>query len=474
MKRNQEENQLTGAGGHKEPRIWLPYLETVIAFGIIALINWLWFSSDWGFLDIKPHPFWILVVAIPVMYGLYPGMFSGGVAFGLHTLFQATQASAHVDPTVPILMLTCAILTGEVRQRSRTHVRESMERSRSLETEMKDLSTRFTQSESARGLLQHRILSQTTTFASLYEVAKRLDTLVEAEIHSAVAEVTAKLLDAELVSVCSYQNGELEILATYPQNIASGISNECLTTSAVLRECLEKGETVSLRDVIPNLASDQLVHTPLAIAAPLLGRGGEVSGFILVEKISFSQFTRSSVTTTACIAKWSSQSLQTAQLFRETRESDIVDAMTGVYKSWYMSRRLGQEMARASKYAFPLSVAVLEIVRSKDISNEMMPQVLGRVGEVCRRELGSLDLLGRYNDGVSLMIIFPHRDRSEAATIVSALEQKVEAIGITPFGDKEPLTLICRVAGPESLSFEDENGDPAQVQIGEVFVDARL
>lgn len=443
MNRKEEENQHSGTGGYLEPHVWLPYLETVIAFGVIVLVNLFWFRSDWGFLDTKPHPFWILVIAVPVMYGLFPGLFAGIIALVAHTAFQVTETPVHLDLTVPALMLVCAVAAGEVRQRSLTRIRELTDLNLWLEAAMEDLSSRFTQSEKARALLHHRILGQTMTFANLYQVAKRLDTLDEAEIPPAAAEVTAKLLKAEIVSVCSYQNGKLKVLEIYPPNAASGVSNKSLTTSPVLKRCLEQGKTVSLHDVVPNLASDQLIPTPIAIAAPLLGRDSTVTGFILVEKIGFSHFTSTSVTTAAEIAQWTSHSLQTAELFRETREHNNGDDMAGMYR--ISPKRLGEEIARANTYGFPMSVAVLEIERSQEITKGMMSKVLSRVGEACRRELGPADLLGRHPDGVSFMIFYPHRDHAEADEVVAALVQKLEALGIRPFADEQPLRLTYRV-----------------------------
>ena len=425
---------------------WSPYLETLGALGVIVLINLLWFRDQWGFLETRPHPFWVVTVFIPIMYGLGPAVFSGLMSFGIHLLFQVTDSSFDFDPTPRVLMAAGALFIGVVRPRLETRVQTLRERNRSLETAVEDLATQFTQSEEARALLHRRMLGETFTFTNLYDVARRLETLEEGEIPGIAAEVTGKFLEATLVSVCFYDSGTLEVAAVYPPDAGSAATTDWLTSSAVLRECLGQTKTVSLRDVVLNTAPDQLSNAPLAIAAPLTGPREEVVGFILVEKIGFFQVTPTSVTPAATIARWTSQSLQASRRYQETRDRNIEDELTGAFGSTYTLKRLREEVERAKTFGFPLSVAVLEVARHDDVSADMMPNVLAVLGDVFRHNLGPTDLLGRHADGASFVIIFPHRHLNDADEVIDGLSREIEAFGFKPYVDDEPLRLTYRVS----------------------------
>ena len=206
------------------------------------------------------------------------------------------------------------------------------------------------------------------------------------------------------MSVCSYSDGKLEVLATYPVDQTSRVNDDLLTVSPVMRKSLASGQAVSLRDLVTSVPPDQLAREPVAIAAPILESQGEVRGFILAEKIGFFQFTPAALTTTSTIARWTSHSLQAAHLYHETKDRNIEDDLTGAYGSQYMLTRLQEEISRAEKFHFPLSVAVLDINRHSDLLPDSMPTVLAVLGDVFRHKLGSADLVGRHPDGVSLVI----------------------------------------------------------------------
>ena len=168
-----DQNQTSNETGTRTSVAWLPYIETLVVLGIMVGVNLLWFEDHWGYLDKKPHLFWIVVVLIPLQYGLVVGIFSGLAASAGHVLFQATQDSPHysfdfsdISYTVPVLMVLAAVVVGEGRQRGLSRYREVTERSKSLERAVEDLATQYTESEEAKALLQRRILTQTSTFTS--------------------------------------------------------------------------------------------------------------------------------------------------------------------------------------------------------------------------------------------------------------------------------------------------------------------
>ena len=448
-------------------RFLAPYLETLAAFGVIVLISHSAFTDQWGFLEVNPHPFWTIAILSGLLYGLTVGILGGALAAVGHIVLQASAtypdvglvpkhiAIGPLDWTfnslplvfdgvsyaVPVLLFIFALIVGEVRQRSFSRFQSLTTRSATLEDAVTNLATRFAETEEVKTALQRRILGQTLTFTSLYDLGKRLETLTEEDIPPAAAEVAAKALEAGVVSVASYGDGQLQVLAVYPPEAESQVADEWLAESPVLRKCLEEGKAASLQDLALDAAQGDASSVPLAIAAPLKDRAGSVVGFILVEKIGFFQFTPAALTTAQTIASWTSQSLQEARLFKETKDRNVEDDLTGAYGAQYTMKRLREEIDRAGVFGFPLSVAVLRIGRYYQIGPETMPNVLAVLGQVFSFKLGPMDLLGRHPDGHSFIVVFPHRSRGEADEVTMGLVDEVEGFGFMPFADEEPLKL---------------------------------
>jgi hypothetical protein len=366
------------AGGSRVRRILasiLPILETVGAFAAIILIQRLielppsdqvpQFARELEILGALPHPFWLVVVFIPLLYGSTLGLFAGSMAFGLHLAIRTSQISncllcppdllTPADLITPAMMLFVAVCVGALRQRSISRHSELTDRTRDLNETLAVLTKRLDQSEKACGILQQRIRRETLTFASLYELSNSLDVLEEAQVWQGTADVAAKLIGAASVSVWAYQDGGLHIRATCPKDAGSSITNDCLNTSPVLRQCLEDGKTVSIRDVVSSMASYEPPGVPVMIAAPLLARDGKVTGFIIVEKLHFSHLIPTAVTSTAILANWASRSLQDAQLFREMSDigvrNDLAAALRGNSDSDVSHQQVTRDLAAALEYS---------------------------------------------------------------------------------------------------------------------------
>src|SRR5215211_7049524 len=58
----------------------VPYAEIVIGLALLVALNVLVFPDHWGYLDIRPHPFWLIVIPVAVRYGRGPGYAAGLLA----------------------------------------------------------------------------------------------------------------------------------------------------------------------------------------------------------------------------------------------------------------------------------------------------------------------------------------------------------------------------------------------------------
>lgn len=106
------------------------------------------------------------------------------------------------------------------------------------------------------------------------------------------------------------------------------------------------------------------------------------------------------IATTAAIA------LQNARLYEEA----ITDGLTGLYHHKYFQFRIKEELARAKRYRYPLSMIMLDIDHFKEANDkhghQVGDQVLEELADTIKENLRLFDIVARYG-GEEFAILLP-------------------------------------------------------------------
>ena len=106
----------------------------------------------------------------------------------------------------------------------------------------------------------------------------------------------------------------------------------------------------------------------------------------------------------------------------------LIDPLTGAFNRRYLERRLSEEVIRAKRYGFVLSVFLLDIDHFKQVNDRYGHQVgdrvlagtTGIVGEMLR---GS-DFVARYG-GEEFLVVAPHTDIKGALTLAERVRVRI-------------------------------------------------
>ncbi len=129
-------------------------------------------------------------------------------------------------------------------------------------------------------------------------------------------------------------------------------------------------------------------------------------------------------------------------------ELAIIDRLTGVHNREYFMKRFIQEIDRANRYQFPLSVLMVDIDNFKAV-NDMLghPQgdaVLKIISKLIKKEIRAIDLLGRYG-GEEFILLLPETglgdDASSASGALLVAERIRKAVADEFQGLQKPLGL---------------------------------
>lgn len=132
----------------------------------------------------------------------------------------------------------------------------------------------------------------------------------------------------------------------------------------------------------------------------------------------------------------------------ETREKieklTFIDELTGAYNYRYLDQHLSEELRRAKRHGYPVSVIYFDFDKFKAVNDnfghDVGNVVLQRVADVARQSARGEDFVGRLRQGEPLLgrlggdeflMVLPYADKTGAVGAAERIKQNLDAIEIT-------------------------------------------
>jgi diguanylate cyclase (GGDEF)-like protein len=136
-------------------------------------------------------------------------------------------------------------------------------------------------------------------------------------------------------------------------------------------------------------------------------------------------------------------------LQRELAHHTTRDGLTALANRRHLLLRLDEEFSRARRYRTPLSLALFDVDRLKEV-NEAHGQAAGdavirRVGELIRDQVRHEDVMGRMGGDVFGVVLPGNRYRG-AATLANKIRTEAEGASISRSGVEIAIRLSCGIA----------------------------
>lgn len=164
--------------------------------------------------------------------------------------------------------------------------------------------------------------------------------------------------------------------------------------------------------------------------------------------------------------------LDNARLSQRLHELSTLDGLTRQLNHRVIYDRLTEELERARRYRYPLSVVLCDFDHFKEVNDTLGhlagDAVLREGAAVLRRCLRATDILGRYG-GEEFLAVLPQVDLDSARTAAERLRQGLEAHAVRlPAGGEARITASFGVAD------RDELGGPVTADLLVSLADRRL
>ncbi len=202
-------------------------------------------------------------------------------------------------------------------------------------------------------------------------------------------------------------------------------------------------------EVYPWVKSQDTAWAKSHLGAPILVEG-KIEGFFILLSAQKGFFTSDHAERLRGFADQAAIAIEKARLFEQLNELATTDPLTEISNRRYFFNQAEVELARAQRYAHPLTALMLDIDHFKRVNDTYGhgtgDQVLQGVAQRCQQMMRKNDLLGRYG-GEEFSILLPETNLADG-TIMG--ERLLQAISQQPFDTlRGPvyITISIGVAG---------------------------
>ena len=148
-------------------------------------------------------------------------------------------------------------------------------------------------------------------------------------------------------------------------------------------------------------------------------------------------------------------------LYSKLSQLAVTDGLTGLYNHRHFQGLLKHELARASRYAYPVGLLLLDIDHFKIFNDtyghQVGDEVLKAVANTINRNVRSTDAVARYG-GEEMTIILPHTTLDSAGYVAEKIRSAIENLKLQVEGKVVKITVSIGVA-----AFPDSAGEQSQL-----------
>lgn len=130
-------------------------------------------------------------------------------------------------------------------------------------------------------------------------------------------------------------------------------------------------------------------------------------------------------------------------------QGKITDSLTGIYNRRYLERRLTEEIARAQRYALPLSIFLLDIDHFKKVNAAYGrltgDHLLTHLARLLLEYVRESDEVSRYA-GDAMLVMAPNTSIHDAHLLAERIRQRVEIQPLLHAGSRETERVVIQIS----------------------------
>lgn len=346
------------------------YLYLIFTAGALILlwvVNITLYAENPGFITIAPHPYFIIVIFISALYGYAKAMVSVGIVsltyficlmihiVAVNESFSRFFQYSYFNPF--IIFLVFGTIIGMISDRYRKYLHDAGEELSKNNERLEELYNEIKILQTQNSNLKNKLLDEKELVTTLYNIAKKLNTLEFTGLYNAILEMLAEIIDAEKGAVFVIQGDKLLLCSS----IGYKSFEEPKIKQEILKNVIEKKSTLSLKDMD---SLQKKGKEDIFICGPLcLGSMGEVIGIVIIQELAFIKYTPLTLRMFSLICDWASVCIGNAHYLKRVKDSS---------EQKQVDEQLRQMMeALVSRYNGPFDFGIASDELTKQIESKI-------------------------------------------------------------------------------------------------------
>lgn len=365
------------------------------------------------FRDIRPHPFWFIVILVSVQYGVNEGLLAAvlaSIALIAGNLPEQTFGQDLYDYWIgiglrPALWVGTAQLLGQLRGRQIRERDVLQARLRQVEHKAEVITASFDELKRAKAALEARIARQFRTVITTYRAAQAMDVVDESRLAEGIDDLITAILAPRKFSIWTLTSAGFVVTRTHGWADDEPRARELTLDHAVSRHILGRGSSLSVsrRDDERILQGEGLLAGALADIDT-----GEIVGMLKIEDTAFLDFNLYTLENFNILCTWIGSALVRARRWQHIQRDRVSGTNAFLLSEEVLNRMLGLLESLGKRQGFSSSIMTIDTFDPDDAETQDSRTELSlAIGEAIRASFRASDLAfeSQRHDGRYLLLL---------------------------------------------------------------------
>jgi hypothetical protein len=406
-------------------------IEAIIMLSIMLLVDSIFFDGH-RFMDVNPHPFWIVVLLLTAQYGTNEGLFAAAFATACLLLGNMPVQPTDMDRydflygvfINPILWFIVSWLLGELRMRhvrERNRILKELEESNAREELISDS---YSFVKTRKESLEVQVAGQLTSSIEAYRAANSVESLDPKSVMQGIETLIGSVLGPQKFSLYLFHDNKLTATILHGWHPSDNLQQEIDSFSPLYQAVVGQQQTL----IIANEDHERALDGQGIMAGPILDpESRRVIGMLKIEQMEFISLSLNTVESFKALADWIGTALINARNYQTVKSESMVNPERGMLSYGYFRRQSDYLAKLAKRLSFNLSMLVIKVNDGGQMDDADKVTVARQVGEAVRSVLRNVDLAFDYQtDGQEYSILLPATPLAGANIVRDKIAKEIE------------------------------------------------
>ncbi|MCB1734601.1 MAG: GAF domain-containing protein [Gammaproteobacteria bacterium] len=417
---------------------WMEIL--VILIGLTLLDEFV-FSAD-RFINVYPHPYWIVVVLASVQYGSGAGIVA--TVFASILLLAGNLPVMQIDEDLhqwfwvmskrPLLWLATSVVVGELSAR---HIRErkrmAVELAQARNHEVL-LTEAFEDVQAMRERLEVHVAGQLRTVSRTWAAARSIERLDPARVLLGITDMVTTLLEPTKFSVFTFTDNRLQAAIQKGWRRKDRYERYFTETSPLFRALVGQHRILTVANPDDEVALDGQGK----MAGPLVNpETGEMIGMLKIEELGFAQLSVSTQENFRFICQWIGSVYGNAVRHQESQALAMFNSEDNLYSEAFFVRHREFLSGLAQRIGFDLTMLTVTLRNHDQLPESVRNQFTVALGQAVSDALRNTDLaFNQRSRSWEFAVMLPGTPEAGARIVVQKLSEllagKIDRLAMAP------------------------------------------